>query len=458
MPESQGTPVAKNQIFTALVEDLTDEGLGVCRVGGFAVFVPFVIPGEEVEGKIVSVKKSFAHGILLRVLAPSADRIDPGCGSFRRCGGCALRHMSYAAELRQKEATVRAHITRIGRAAPEFLSIVPSPAADRYRNKGIFPVAADESGRLFCGLYARRSHRVVEAQDCALHPEIFGQVTGAILTFLTARRVTAYDEATGRGLLRHLYLRRSGTTGELLVCLIVNGGELPGVRDLAQLLRGRFPEVSALLLCHNTRRDNVLLTDRFTALFGDGAIRDCLCGLQLRVSAQSFFQINGPAAELLYARAIELAALRGDETVVDLYCGTGAIGLCFAPHVREVIGIEIVPAAVADAEANARENGIRNARFIAADAARGAEALIGEGVCPDVLIVDPPRAGCSAEMIDAAVKLRPQKILYISCNSATLARDIERLRGLAYRAAVAEPHDLFPRTPHTEVVVLLQKI
>lgn len=447
---------SKNQQLLVEITGMTGEGNGVARVDGMVIFVPYTCVGDVAEIQLVKVLASYCYGVLLRVVTPAPGRVEPDCPHFKKCGGCSLRHMSYATELRLKEDVVRSNVSRIGKVKAPCKPILPSPVVEGYRNKAQFPVAKID-GKVVAGFFAKRSHRIIGCADCALQPPVFAALLQEICGFLERRRVPIYEEASHSGLVRHIYLRKAFHTGEVMVCLVVNGKTIPHLGQLCTLLTTKFPEVKSIVLNHNTQKTNVILGDSCTTVWGSDTITDVMRGIRVKLSPQSFYQVNLESGENLYAKAEEYAALTGEETLVDLYCGAGTIGLSMAAHVKELIGVEIVPEAIEDAKANAKENGITNARFLCADATGAAKTLFEEGVRPDVVITDPPRKGCAKEVLEAICAMGPSRIVMISCNSATLSRDLALLEEMGYETKEYQPVDMFPRTTHVECVALLVK-
>ena len=447
----------KNSVIELAVTALTSEGNGVGRYEGMAVFVPDTAIGDRIECKIVKVHPSFCYGRLERLLVPSKDRIEPDCPVSRRCGGCALRHLSYGAEKEAKWQQVQDAFDRIGGFSLECQPLVSTGMVDGYRNKALYPVR-ERDGQVIIGFFARRSHEVVENLACRLQPPEFERIAGVVRDFLQEERIPCYDEGSCKGLVRQLYLRKAFATGEIMVCLVLNGETLPqSGRLLERLWDTRLP-IRSVCLNVNRRNTNVVLGERTKVLWGKPVITDLLCGVRVNLSAQSFYQVNHDAAELLYQKARQCAALTGNEVLLDLYCGTGTIGLTMARQVRQLIGVEIVPAAIEDAKVNARENGIENARFLCDDASGAAQKLEKEGIRPDVVVVDPPRKGCDEQVLAAISRMGPRRVVMISCNPATAARDCARLRELGYALQEITPFDLFPRTTHVECVVLMSKV
>ena len=445
----------KNDRIPLEITGLTTEGSGVGRHEGMAVFVPFSAPGDQLEVHIVKVLKHLAYGKIARIITPSPLRREAPCPHFGRCGGCSLQHLSYEGEMEIKTGWVRENLRRIGGIDLPVGSI-SSPASLRYRNKAQFPVGQDADG-LFCGFYSGRSHRIVPCEDCLLQPEEFAPIVRAVLDFAGEHGIPAYSEETGKGLLRHIYLRRAETTGEIMVCLVVTRPAIPQPQKLVEAVRAACPSVSTVLLNINPQRTNVILGKEQKVLWGSGVLHDTLCGVGVDISPLSFYQVNHDAAQLLYREAARMAGLTGREILLDLYCGAGTIGLSMARDAAQLIGVEIIPQAVENARRNAREAGVENARFLCADAGQAASQLAAEGLRPHVAVVDPPRKGCDLATIDALVKMAPDRIVMISCNSATAARDLKLLEERGCRTKEAKAVDLFPRTAHVEMVALLTR-
>ena len=455
--------LAKNQLIDLTIGGMTAEGSGVGRYtdedggNGIAVFVPFTAVGDAISCRILKVDKRCAYGKIEQMITPSAHRLpQTDCPVFGRCGGCVYRHVSYEHELQYKWQRVADALTRIG-----GLEITPQPIVgcdtpDRYRNKGQYPVAAGEH-RPLIGLYAARSHRLVEQHDCLLQPQLFKTVLDTVGRWIKKAQVPLYDEQTGRGLLRHIYIREGARSGELMVCLVCTSGKVPQTELLIEQLKAAAPSLASLMVNINKKDTNVILGDTCFALYGKDHIVDNLCGLNFRLSPLSFYQVNTDQAERLYTLAREAAGLTGNETLLDLYCGTGTIGLSMAAHAKQLIGVEIVEPAVEDAVRNAADNGITNARFIAADAAQAARQLEREGVRPDVAIIDPPRKGCDETLIKTLSAMAPDRIVYVSCDPATLARDLKRFAECGYVTETVTPVDMFPRTAHVESVARLTR-
>ena len=446
----------KNKTYSVEITGLSAEGAGVARIDGQVVFVPNVIPGETCQVKIDHIGKTCAYASLLRVEKPSEHRVNPECKYFGQCGGCTFWHMDYVCELKQKKQRVQDALSRIGGVCFPDLQITGSDSIYAYRNKVQFPVQP-QNGRAAAGFYRAGSHSVIPITTCLIQPESAGKIREAVLSWMTQENIPAYDEKTHTGLIRHIYLRCGKETGQILVCLIGNGEKLPKAKQLVQTLLAAEPAITGILANYNTKKSNVILGERFETLYGEGYLTDRLLGLTFRLSPAAFYQVNHDQAERLYEKAIEFAALTGTETALDLYCGSGTITLCLARHVKKVYGVEIVDAAIEDAKENAKRNHITNAEFFCADAGQAAQRFAQEEIRPDVIIIDPPRKGVSEDVIEAMAQMAPSRIVYVSCDPATLARDIAKLCEKGYAARKAHAFDLFPRCAHVETVVLLTK-
>ena len=447
----------KNDIVTLSVDGITSEGSGVGRFEGVAVFVPGAADGDLIRARIVKVLSSYCFGIIEEILAPSPFRTEDGCVAYRQCGGCSLRHIVYEHEVEVKNGWVVENMRRIGGLTPEILPPLPSPQSSRYRNKAVYPVRM-ENGELRIGFFAKRSHRVIDCTACALHPPEFETLLGAVRAYLLRFSVPVYNEERHAGLVRSVFLRHGEATGEIMVCLIVNGSAIPEEKAFCEMIRAASPKVVSIILNSNTEKTNVLTGRRCRTLWGEGGITDRIGALQFKISPLSFFQVNRAGAERLYDAAAGFAQLTGRETVLDLYCGTGTIGLFLAACAKEVIGVEIVAPAVENARENAKINGIQNARFLCADAAQAAAQLRDEGIHPDVVVVDPPRKGLDPALIETIAGMAPDRVVMVSCNSATAARDAKQFDALGYHCEKLQAVDLFPRTAHVETVVLLSKL
>ena len=438
------------------IETATIDGSGVARVDGQVVFVPGALPGERCSVRIAHVGRSAVFAQLLSVLTPSVHRVEPDCPYFPRCGGCALRHMDYEQELALKQAHVQSCLTRIGGQAISALPITGAAQTDGYRNKVQFPVQ-EQDGCPVAGFFSGKTHRVIPVRPCRIQPDCADAIRGAVLAWMEQYHIRAYDEQTHTGYIRHIYIRFGAESGQILVCIIANCAQLPKKKQLVAALLAAEPGITTIVFSPNTKKGNTVLGTEFHPLYGDGTITDTLCGLQFRLSAPAFYQVNHAQAERLYEKAVQLAGLTGNETVLDLYCGTGTITLCLARHAKKAIGVEIVPQAIEDAKFNAAQNGMENAEFFCMDAGQAAKMLADRRTRPDVIVVDPPRKGVSADVIEAISAMAPQRVVYVSCDPATLARDLKLLTAVGYTLQTAEAFDLFPRCAHVETVCLLSK-
>ena len=454
-------PLQKNQLLTLRIERLSSDGSGVAHSPeGEAVFVPGTAPGDEAQVRIVKDCGRYAFGILDKLLTPSPDRIPVDCAVAGPCGGCSLRHMDYAAELRAKQESVADAFRRIGGLDVPVLDALPSPEVDRYRNKVQFPVGRDKNGAPCIGFYAGRTHRIVPCPDCRLQPRVLNDIGNALCSFFAAHGIQPYDEESGKGLVRHIFLRRGTHSGQIMVCLVCTRPKFPHSEELVTALREQFSDIASVLINVNAKKTNVILGEETISLYGPGYIEDTLCGVPVRLGPLSFYQVNTLAAERLYGIAAEYAQLEPSDVLLDLYCGMGTIGLSMADRCRELIGVEIVPEAIDSAKANAARMGdavAAKSRFFCADAGQAAARLAAEGLRPDVIMLDPPRKGCDETTLSAVVQMSPRRVVYVSCNPSTAARDAAWLEEHGYHAEKVQPVDLFPRTRHVETVVLLSK-
>ena len=444
------------QIEEVEISGYSSEGMGGCRIDGCAVFVPNAIRGERCSVKLTHVSRNSAHGKIEQILTRSPHRIPRVCPEAKLCGGCQLHHMDYAEELAFKAQKVTDALNRIGGQNLETVAITGSEEIGGYRNKAQYPVG-EKNGRPVAGFYKNRTHEVVSVRRCAILPELFDRVRDVVIRWAEEDEVSVYNEHTGKGLLRHIYVRRGAVSGQVMVCIAANGDRLPRENRLIHGLRREIPGLSSVLLSVNTKNTNVVLGGEFRTLWGRDYIEDTLCGFTFRLSARSFYQVNHDQAQRLYEKAVELAELRGSETVLDLYCGTGTITLALSRQAGKAVGVEIIPEAVEDAKQNAVRNGVENVEFFCADATAAAARFAAQGVRPEVIVVDPPRKGLAPEVVEAMLQMDPQRVVYVSCDPATLARDVKLLTAQNYRLTHAEAFDLFPRTFHVETVVSLSR-
>lgn len=451
MFRGKNVELSKNDKIELNIDALTSEGSGVGRYNGLAVFVNDTVPGDRIIAHIIKRSKNYAVGKIEKILSPSPSRIESDCPYSQRCGGCSFRNMTYDEELKYKLSRVNDSLERIGHLAIQTEEIIGAKSVDHYRNKAQYPVSVCE-GELFAGFYAYKSHRIIPCSDCRLQPKEFEQGIKAFEKWVEAADVTSYDENTGRGLLRHIYFRKGFATDELMACAVINGDSIPKADLLIDLLRKNLSNLKSVVVNINKSKTNVILGKTSKTIWGSDTINDRLLGKSFVISPNSFYQVNHSQCERLYEKAKEYAGLTGSEVLLDLYCGVGTIGLTMADGAKRLVGIEIIPQAVENAKINAALNNITNAEFICADAAKGAELLREEGITPDVIILDPPRKGCDKALLDTVVQMAPKKIVYVSCDSATLARDLEILKNKDYITQRVTAVDMFPRTPHVEAV------
>ena len=448
--------VRKNDEITVVIEGMTAEGSGVARHEGMAVFVPHAAPGDRLRVVIIKVSKQYAIGKIREILVSGRGRVEPDCPSYPQCGGCTFRHLNYVEECRIKLQRVNDAMRRIGGVNLDAEELIAAASPDRYRNKAQLPFG-EAKGQAVFGFYAERSHRIVPFSDCKLQPEIFNAIAQVTANFLNDTPNDLYDETTGKGRFRHLYLRRGFATGEMMVCAVVNANGLVREDEFVRRIRAVSPEIKSIVINSNREKNNVILGQKCRTAWGTDTIRDVLCGVTFEISPLSFYQVNREQAERLYTRGREYAALDGTQVLFDLYCGTGTIGLSMAKSAKAVYGIEIVPDAVDNARRNAAVNGIENAEFLCADAAEGTRQLQQRGISPDVIVIDPPRKGCSVDVIALIDELAPQRLVYISCDPATLARDVARLTERGWRLEKYTAVDMFPRTANVECVCLMTR-
>ena len=443
----------KNDEIYLTVKSCTVQGSGVCGHDGMTVFVRGAVTGDRVLAHIIKVKKTYAVGIIKKLVQRSPMRAKKFCPIAEKCGGCCFAHIKYESELEIKAQQVADNFKRLGKLDITPAPIIPSPSAERYRNKAQYPVGSD--GRFATiGFYAPMTHRIIDCADCLLQPKEFSEITDIFRNWIREKKISVYNEADGSGIIRHIYIRKAVVTGQIMVCIVANSDSIPHAEALIEQLK-EIDGLASVILNINRDKTNVVLGKECKTLFGSDYITDELCGLKFNLSPLSFYQVNHDGAEILYNKAKEYAALTGSETLVDLYCGTGTIGLTMAKDVKSLIGVEIIPQAIENAKENARLNGIDNAEFICADAAQAASTLLERGVKPDIVILDPPRKGCDEALIKTVAEMSPERVVYVSCDSATLARDCQRFAALGYRTLAATPVDMFPHTAHVETVVLL---
>lgn len=446
----------KNEIKEIEITGLTNEGYGVGKSEGIVIFVPFTAVGDKLKVRILKANSSHCYGKIEEVIIPSPDRIEPDCEVFGKCGGCELRHISYEAELKAKEGFVRDAFIRIGGIDTEFLPIIPNSSPNEYRNKTQYPVRKNENGETVCGFFAGRSHRIIPCENCRLEQNIFKEIKRFILDFAKEHKISVYNESEHSGVLRHICIRKGHYTEEICVTIVVRRF-VPQLKPLASLLSKNFPDIKSITANINKDKTNVIYGSEEKLLYGVPFITDKMCGKTFSVSPLSFYQVNTPMAEILYKKAAELAEPDG-KTIIDLYCGAGTIGLTMADKAKKVIGIEIIENAVANAKENAALNNAENVRFICGDAGKATDILVREKVKADVVILDPARKGCDEKTLKNIIEFNPERIVMISCNAVTAARDCSMLEKNGYKCASVQAVDLFSRTRHIECIIKLNRI
>lgn len=449
----------KNDIVTVMIEDISSEGLGVGRSNGLTLFVKDTIIGDVAEVKVMKMKKTYGFARLMRLIGEGTDRIEPPCPAAKQCGGCQIQAMSYEAQLRFKENKVRNNLVRIGKFEnPPMEPIIGMQEPFRYRNKAQFPIGMDREGRLIAGFYAGRTHAIIECRDCLLGMPVNERILKQVLAHMERHHIAPYDEQTGAGLVRHVMTRIGFATGQIMVCLVINGDTLPYEKELTDSL-AQISGMTSIMLNINKENTNVIMGRKGKLLWGQEYIEDTIGDVRFRISPLSFYQVNPRQTEKLYGKALEYAGLTGEETVWDLYCGIGTISLFLAQKAKHVYGVEIVPEAIRDAKQNAELNGMKNAEFFVGKAEDVLpEKYEKEGIFADVIVVDPPRKGCEESVLDTMVKMQPKRIVYVSCDSATLARDLKYLCEREYRLEKVCPVDMFGNSVHVETVCVLSKL
>ena len=449
-------PVTKNEEVVADVVGIGHDGQGVGRVNGYTLFIQGALPGEQVRAKVLKVKKHYGYGKLLEVIKPSPDRTEPPCPVYRQCGGCQLQHLSYEAQLRWKRQMVVDNLERIGKIFGATVhETIGMEEPWRYRNKSQVPFGADREGGLIAGFYALASHRIIDMDTCLIQNEKNDEVLRKVKHIARELDIPVYDETKHEGVLRHVVIRYGFHTGEIMVVLVTNGPHIPRRVELVQAIRKQVPGVASICQNINSERTNVIFGPETRVLWGKEVIYDQIGDIRFSISARSFYQVNPVQTKVLYEKALEYAGLTGNETVIDAYCGVGTISLFLARRAKKVYGVEIVPEAVEDARKNAELNGIRNVEFTVGKAEEVLPAWKAEGLHADVIVVDPPRKGCDAALLDTILLMQPQRVVYVSCNPSTLARDLRVLEDGGYRTVEVQPVDMFPHTVHVECCVSL---
>jgi 23S rRNA (uracil1939-C5)-methyltransferase len=450
--------IKKNAEYIVEITGMTHEGQGVGKIDGFTVFVDGALAGEEARIKVVKINKSYGVGKLQKITRASDSRIEPLCPVYKRCGGCSLQHMDYAAQLKYKTGLVRETVKRIGGIDNAVIhDTIGMEIPLYYRNKAQYPVGITD-GETAIGFYAKRSHDIIDNAACSIQDKLSGRVKEIVREFVRENKISVYDENTNQGLLRHEMTRAGFITGEVMVVLVINGSDLPARQRLVEMLTMRITEIKSIFLNINTRRTNIILGDKNIRIYGQDTITDQIGRFKFVISPHSFFQINPVQTELLYGKVLEYAALTGEETVFDLYCGIGTISLFLSQKAGKVYGVEVVEAAVNDAVKNAKLNGVDNVEFITGEAEKVIPGMYEKGARADVVVVDPPRKGCDEKLLETLVEMQPERIVYVSCNPSTLARDLKYLGGKGYRTVEIQPVDMFPWTEHCEAVVRIERV
>lgn len=446
----------KNKIYRAEIIGYSGDGSSIARIHDMVVFVPGGAVGDQCDIRIVKIAKNYAFGRIERIIIKSKHRVEPECPHAAKCGGCCYWHISYEEELHAKAKKVQDAIQRIGGVSMEPEAVCGSETIYHYRNKAQYPVGAKDD-KIITGFYRARSHDIIPIDCCLIQTELADDLAKCVRDWMQEYHVAPYNETSHTGLIRHIYVRSGFATGQVLLCLIVKSPKLPAVGELIQAARKTVPGLCGVVLNINKKTGNAILGDRYITLWGNDTLEDILCGNRFQLSPAAFYQVNRAQAEKLYEACLKYAQLNESQTALDLYCGAGTITLALAREAKEVIGAEIIPQAVENAKLNAKLNYIKNARFICADAGQAASQLAEEGTKPDVIVVDPPRKGIDQATIDAIGRMQPKRIVYVSCDPATLARDIKLLRQKKYQLKRYKVFDLFPRTAHVETVCLMSR-
>lgn len=452
----------KNQVITLTIQTLSNDGNGIGRYNGQVIFVANSAPQDELEVKIIKSTKNYCVGRIEEILKPSPVRIPSSCPVSNQCGGCCFRHISYTAELQAKQQFVKDALQRIGNIDIEPLPILASPKEDRYRNKVQYALEnkTDDLGKmnLYHGFYAPHSHRVIPVSDCLLQPEIANNIANKCAELLEQFNVAAYtDETANKEVIKSIYIRESNTYSTFMVCLVCGQKPISCADKIAQILVNTFPQISTILLNCNDKKGNTLLGKTTYTLIGNGTIDEILCDVPINIGLHSFFQVNYAGAQVLFSIVKTFSNPNKDDILVDLYCGAGIIGLSMAKQVKQLIGVEIVEPAIQSAKESAQKLDLKNVQFYCEDAQIASQTFVKNNISPTIVTIDPPRKGCSADTIAATIQMAPKKIVMVSCNPATLARDLKILTNSNYKIQHIQPVDMFPRTKHVETVVLLQR-
>lgn len=439
------------------ITGITHEGLGVGKVDGFVFFVPFCVVNETVLCTITKINKNFGTASLDQIVTPSESRIQPDCPYYQICGGCVYRHMAYQEELRMKTQTVKDALKKLGNLPQDICHCLPSPCIQHYRNNCQTPVFQTKDNTVISGFYKKKTHTVVDMKSCQIEPILFSEVRQSICSFIAENKISIFDAKTKKGTLKEIYLRCDKSFEKIYITLALNSSKFPNQEKLVRFLTEKYPQIVSIVLNYSNKKHSLHLGEKNTCIFGNLFMEDDLAGISLKIAPQAFYQVNQKSAEKLYSRIKEFAQVKTNETVLDLYCGTGSIGLSLASCAKQVIGVDIVPQAIENAKVNAHANNLNNTKFYCLDAAQAAKKFASENVHPNLIIVDPPRKGCEQLLLQSLIAMDPEKIIMVSCNPATLARDLAYLTEHSYEIKIVQPVDMFPRTHHVETVVLLSK-
>jgi len=446
----------KNDLIEVLIEDVSLDGKGIARYNGIVVFVPYAAVGDKLIVKILKVKKDYVFAKIEGILEKSMHRIDVDCDCYYKCGGCVFRHISYDEELRIKSKFIKDSLSKFAGINNFNISdIIGAKEINHYRNKAQVPVRYGSDEKIISGFFSSHSHNVVEFSECKLHHREFDRIISEIKKWMETYNIAPYNETTNKGLIRHIYLRHAKVTNEIMLCLVINGESIPYKDVFVRHMTGKFKNIKSICLNVNRKITNVILGEEIKIIFGKEFIQDVLCDTRFNISPLSFYQINHDQTEIMYSTAKKVLDLKSNDNIVDLYCGIGTIGLTMASDVNELLGIEIVKQAVENAIKNSEINNIGNSKFICSDVSDVSDNILNYIKDVNAIIVDPPRKGCSGKLIDSIIKINPEKILYISCNPCTLARDIKILCSEPYSLRSVIPIDLFPRTGHVETIALM---
>ena len=447
----------KNELIQLEIENISNDGNGVGHYESMAVFVPFCVVGDILQVKIVKPCKTYAFGIIEKIIQPGEGRVEYDCPNYSKCGGCNFRHMTYQKELESKQQFVGDALKRIGKIDVEPLEILASPQQDRYRNKVQYPLTKNSQDDIIAGFYAGRSHTIIPCSDCLLQPENFTKIIQDTCKILKELHISTYNEEVNKGIVRHIYLRDGVNSGEVLLCLVINANSLKYQDRFVQSITALHPNIKSIIININKKETNVVTGQKCVTIFGKDSITDTICDVPVNLNPLSFYQVNTKGANQLYSVAKEFAQVKPTDVILDIYCGMGTIGLSMAKDCAQIIGVEIIPQAIESANVSAKTMGIHNARFIASDASKSIATLAEEGLAPNIIILDPPRKGCENETLDAVIKMNAERIVMISCNPATAARDVKYLSENNYDIVKIQPVDMFPRTKHVETVIALSR-